>query len=129
MHHVVVVGDQLFGDDGSVIGTHGFYVDVTPSEQERQRKMTAAVAEIAGNREAIDQAKGMLMMAYGIGAQTAFEVLKWRSEQTNVKLRALAEQLIADFTSFSGNETLPNRAAYDNPLLTAHECITPDLAS
>jgi hypothetical protein len=129
VHHVVVVGDQLFGEDGTVIGTHGFYVDVTPSEQERQRAMTAAVAEIAVNRQVIDQAKGMLMMAYGIGAQPAFELLKWRSQQTNVKLRALAEQLIADFTSLGGTETLPPRSAYDNLVLTAHERINPHLAS
>jgi hypothetical protein len=128
VHHVVVVGDQLFGDDGSIIGTHGFYVDVTPSEQERQREMTAAVAEIAVNREVIDQAKGMLMMTYGIGAQPAFELLKWRSQQTNVKLRALAEQLIADFTSLGGTDTLPSRSAYDNLVLTAHQRI-PHLAS
>lgn len=129
VHHVVVVGDQLYGDDGAVIGTHGFYVDVTPSERERQQEMTAAVAEIAENRAAIDQAKGMLMMAYGIDEQTAFELLRWRSQQTNMKLRALAEQLVADFVSLGGSETLPPRSTYDNLLLTAHERANPGLAS
>jgi hypothetical protein len=52
VHHVVV-GDQLHDDSGNVIGTHGFYLDVTPSEQERQQRMTTAVAEIAENRAAI----------------------------------------------------------------------------
>jgi hypothetical protein len=128
-HHVVVVGDQLFGDDGSVVGTHGFYVDVTPSEQERQREMTAAITEIAENRAAIEQAKGMLMMAYGIDAHTAFELLRWRSQQTNVKLRMLAEQLAADFTALGGGENLGVRSAYDNLLMTAHERVRSDLAS
>ena len=37
VHSVVVVGDQLYGGDGTVIGTHGFYVDVTPLlQQEKQ---------------------------------------------------------------------------------------------
>lgn len=129
VHHVVVVGDQLYGDDGTVIGTHGFYVDVTPSEQQRQAELTAAVAEIAVNRAAIDQAKGMLMMAYGIDAPTAFELLRWRSQQANVKLRSLAEQLVADFMALGGNENLAPRSAYDNLLLTAHDRIDPSLAS
>lgn len=129
VHHVVVVGDQIYGEDGVVIGTHGFYVDVTPSEQQRQQEVTAAVAEIAENRAAIEQAKGMLMMAYGIDAQTAFELLRWRSQQTNVKLRPLAEQLVADFMALGGDENLPPRSAYDNLLVTAHDRISRDLAS
>jgi hypothetical protein len=128
VHHVVVVGDLLYGDDGAVIGTHGFYVDVTPSEQQRQTEVTAAVAEIAENRASIDQAKGMLMMVYGIDAQTAFELLRWRSQQANVKLRSLAVQLVADFQALGGGENLPPRSAYDNLLLTAHDRISPDLA-
>src|ERR1700744_5104047 len=28
VHHVVVVGDQLYDHHGEVVGTHGFYVDV-----------------------------------------------------------------------------------------------------
>ena len=47
VHHVVVVGDLLRQDAGTVVGTHGYYVDVTPSEQERQDEVTAAVTVIA----------------------------------------------------------------------------------
>jgi hypothetical protein len=129
VHHVVVVGDLLYGDRGVVIGTHGFYVDVTPVERQRQEQVTAAVAEIAMNRAAIDQAKGMLMMTYGIDAQTAFDLLTWRSQQTNVKLRPLAEQLVADFMALGGDENLQPRSVYDNVLLTAHDRISPGLAS
>jgi PAS domain S-box-containing protein len=128
-HHVVVVGDQLYGDSGTVIGTHGFYVDVTPSEKERQQELSAAVAEISENRAAIEQAKGMLMMTYGIDAATAFELLKWRSQQNNAKLRVLAEQLVKDFTAVGGRDALAPRAAYDNLLMTAHERIHTGLAS
>ena len=131
VHHVVVVGDQLYADDdrGAVIGTHGFYLDVTPMEQERQQAMTAAVAEIAENRAAINQARGMLMMVYGIDAEPAFELLKWRSQQSNVKLRALAEQVVADFRALGGGDTLAPRSVYDNMLLTAHDRIDADVAS
>ncbi|MHC9291521.1 PAS and ANTAR domain-containing protein [Mycobacterium sp. LTG2003] len=121
VHEVVVVGDQLFGDDGSVIGTHGFYVDVTPSMTEaRQQVVTEAVAEIAEARSGIEQAKGMLMLIYRIDADAAFELLRWRSQETNTKLRLLAEQIAKDFLDLDYNEILPNRVVFDRLLLTAH---------
>ena len=119
--HVVVVGDQLFDDAGAVIGTHGFYVDVTPSMREaHDERVTEAVAEIAEARSGIEQAKGMLMLIYRINAESAFELLKWRSQETNTKLRALAEQIAKDFLELSYEEVLPVRAVYDRLLLTAH---------
>ena len=85
VRYVVVVGDQLI-DDSAVIGTHGFYVDVTPTlSQEKQELLNEAVAEIAESRSAIEQVKGMLMVVYRISADTAFELLRWRSQETNVK--------------------------------------------
>ncbi len=121
IHHVVVVGDQIYDDDGAVIGTHGFYVDVTPSIKEAQDEVvTEAVAEIAEARSGIEQAKGMLMLIYRINADSAFELLKWRSQETNVKLRVLAEQIAKDFVDLDYDEVLPARAVYDRLLLTAH---------
>jgi|RhiMethySRZTD1v2_1073278.scaffolds.fasta_scaffold1645471_1 ANTAR domain-containing protein len=61
--------------------------------------ITKAVAEIIDRRAVIEQAKGVLMVVYNIDADAAFELLKWRSQQTNTKLRALAEQLMTDFPS------------------------------
>ena len=124
-HHVVVVADQLFGDDGStVIGTHGFYIDATPSAQtgtrEQQERVSEAVAEIAEARSGIEQAKGMLMLIYRISADAAFELLKWRSQETNTKLRALTEQIAKDFLELDYHELLPHRSVYDRLLLTAH---------
>jgi fructose-specific component phosphotransferase system IIB-like protein len=121
VHHVVVVGDQIFDDAGEVIGTHGFYVDVTPSMKgAHDESVTVAVAEIAEARSGIEQAKGMLMLIYRINADSAFELLKWRSQETNTKLRVLAEQIAKDFLQLSYDEVLPARAAYDRLLLTAH---------
>lgn len=125
IHHVVVVGDRIYDDVGAVIGTHGFYVDVTPSvEQVRDDMVNEAVAEIAESRGAIEQAKGMLMLIYRITAESAFELLKWRSQETNVKLRALAEQIAADFVGLTYDETLPPRETFDSLLLTAHLRLT-----
>ena len=120
VHDLIVIGDYLHDDDGAVIGIRGYYVDVTPSEEEQQDLVTEAVAEIAESRGAIEQTKGMLRLIYRVDASTAFELLKWRSQKTNVKLRLLAEQLSADFLTLNYDETLPNRSAYDNLLMTAH---------
>jgi PAS domain S-box-containing protein len=129
VHHVVVVGDLLRDDNATVIGTHGFFIDVTPSERARQDQVTAAVTRITERRSGIEQTKGMLMLVYGIDEPTAFDLLKWRSQQANVKLRPLAEQVANDFLELSGGETLPPRSAYDNALLTAHLRIDPESQS
>lgn len=119
VHHVVVVADTLFDDDGAVVGTQGYYVDVTPHQDGDQRRLSAAVAEIAENRAVIEQAKGMLMVIYGITADAAFDLLRWRSQEANVKLRRLAEQVVDDFVGLSQRDQHAARAVYDNLLLTA----------
>ena len=124
VHQVVVVGDQLFDETGAVIGTHGFYVDVSPSiAHAQQQAVTEVVAEIAEARGAIEQAKGMLMLIYRLDEDAAFELLKWRSQETNTKLRLLAEQLARDFLALDYSETLPSRVVFDRLLLTAHQRI------
>jgi fructose-specific component phosphotransferase system IIB-like protein len=120
VHDVVVVGDQTFDEAGEVVGTHGFYVDVSPRADTHSERFSEAVAEIAEARSGIEQAKGMLMLIYRINADSAFELLKWRSQETNTKLRALAEQLAKDFLDLPYDEILPARAVYDRLLLTAH---------
>ncbi|OHU72358.1 ANTAR domain-containing protein, partial [Mycobacteroides chelonae] len=122
VHHVVVIGDRLYDDRGTVIGTHGFYVDVTPSaHQDHEDSLTAAVVEIAESRGIIEQAKGMLMLVYRLNADAAFELLKWRSQENNVKLRALAQQIVTDFQSLDFGMDLPARSEYDRLLLTTHQ--------
>ena len=61
------------------------------------------------------------MLIYRIDADAAFELLRWRSQETNVKLRTLAEQVLADFVELTDEETLPPRATFDHLLLTAHQ--------
>jgi hypothetical protein len=54
----------------------------------------------------------------------AFDLFRWRSQETQVKLRPLAEQVVAEFQALSRGHRLPPRSAYDNALLTAHQRIT-----
>lgn len=121
VHEVVVIGDQLNDDDGRLIGTHGFYVDVTPTAAMTKAIVSAALTEITENRSVIEQAKGMLMLIYRVDADSAFELLRWRSQESNVKLRVLAEQLLADYAALTYEEVLPPRATFDHLLLTAHQ--------
>jgi hypothetical protein len=118
VRHVVVVGDQLYDDQRAVIGTYGFYVEVTQvPDQAHEDLVTARLAEIADSRAAIEQAKGMLMLIYGIDDAAAFNLLKWLSQEANVKLRLLAEQICKDFRG--ARLTLTSQSEFDQLLLTA----------
>jgi hypothetical protein len=118
VHYVVVVGDQLRNGEGTVIGTYGFYVDVSRlPDPENEDRLTAKLAEIAGKRAAIEQAKGMLMLIYGIDDEAAFNLLKWLSQDANIKLRRLAEQVVEDFCQ--AGPSLTSQTEFDHLLLTA----------
>jgi hypothetical protein len=118
---VVVIGERLHDNTGEVTGTQGFYIDVTPTGEAREADISQAVAEIADNRAVIEQAKGALMYVYRVEAGAAFDVLKWRSQETNVKLRALAEQLLADIRTLKHDESESCRSTFDRLLLTTHQ--------
>lgn len=125
---VVVVSQQVCDDAGAAVGVRGFYIDVTRSpgqadelQREHDRRLGDAVAEITERRSVIDAVKGMLMLVYRIDAEKAFDLLRWRSQITNTKLRLLAQQLLDDFTGLVYDEVLPTRSTFDGLLLTAHE--------
>ena len=126
-HEVIVVSEQR-RDATGVVGVHGFYVDVTPTaqqlaatERDHQSRVTEAASEIADRRTIIDEAKGMLMLVYRIDATRAFELLRWRSQVTNTKLRLFAERLIEAFSRVEYGDVLPPRSVFDEILLTAHQ--------
>jgi hypothetical protein len=90
-------------------------------ESDDEDRIGKAIAEVVAHRAIIEQAKGMLSVIYGLDDRAAFDVLRWRSQTTNTKLRALAGQLIADFRAAHRSPNPPPRAIYDQLLLTAHE--------
>ena len=120
-HEVVVVADLFRDDAGTVIGTHGFYIDVTRAAADRETSITEKVAAIAEHRAVIEQVKGILMLVYSIDAGSAFDLVKWRSQATNIKLRSIAEQLLSDFLALSRGGTVPSREAFDHALMTVHQ--------
>jgi PAS domain S-box-containing protein len=126
VRYVVVVGDQLYDSQGEVIGTHGFYVDVSPlADREREDLVTEKLAQITEHRAGIEQAKGMLMLIYGLSDSAAFDLLKWLSQEANVKLRPLAERITEDFRGVG--PTLTSQSEFDHLLLTAHSRINGNL--
>jgi PAS domain S-box-containing protein len=122
IHVVVVVGDRWKDDAGEVVGTTGFYIDVTEEfDADVRRSLDEVVATIAARRATINQAMGMLMLAHGVSAEKAFAMLARRSQQTNVKLRDLAAQFVKEAAAASAGDA----ARVDDILATVHERVGP----
>lgn len=120
IHHVLVVGDQFCDDDGKVVGTHGFYIEITPSAaRSREESISAKVAEITRRRGVIERTKGMLMLIYGIDEDAAFNMLKTLSQSGNTKLGLLAQRIAEDFSAL-GKEVITARWRFDQRLRGAH---------
>ncbi|MBF6435377.1 PAS and ANTAR domain-containing protein [Nocardia cyriacigeorgica] len=118
-HHVIVVGEPLV-EDGVVVGATGYCVDVTGSfDVQRKEILDETVPDIIHARSVIEQAKGALMLIYGLSADEAFRVLRWRSQETNIKLRDFAELLVAALPT-QGEAPAQQRIRFDHVLLTVH---------
>jgi len=94
--------------------------DDRATDRDFQDQLSEAVQEVSNHRAVIEQAKGMLMLLHDLDADAAFELLRWRSQDRNVKLRELAEQVVTEFRRLSGATPLP-RDVYDLCFMNAHE--------
>ncbi len=93
---IVTVGEGARGPDGTVRELTGYHVDVTDRQiRALAERAATAVDGATASRAAIEQAKGALMLVYGIGPEDAFNQLVWQSQHSNIKLRDLAERLVA----------------------------------
>lgn len=98
---------------GRVTELFGYFIDVTDSHREAAaRDATASIQASAARRAVIEQAKGVLMVVYGIDEESAFERLREASNQANIAVRDIAHTLV---TLFSGPEVtvFPTREAID----------------
>jgi PAS domain S-box-containing protein len=118
IRNVVVVGDAVTDADGRITATSGFYVDITDAFNiDLQQSVTNELQVIIPHREIIEQAKGMLMVTYQLTADAAFGILKWRSQEHNVKLATIAGKLVTDLpVLLRGHSAL--RAPVDHYLMT-----------
>lgn len=127
VHRVAVISQNRVDTSQSPVGLDGFYLDLTEEfdkktsqdfDQAVDEAVDVAVSEFTAHRSVIEQAKGMVMMAYSIPADRAFDVLKWRSQQSNTKIRMLCELIVkraVDEVSLAGD----SRTKFDEILLSA----------
>ncbi|MGH3524120.1 MAG: ANTAR domain-containing protein, partial [Mycobacterium sp.] len=94
-------------------------------DKNRQEILDEALPDLFEARAVIEQAKGVLMAVYRVSADQAFGVLRWRSQVTNTKVRALAQQLVADVATLAATSA-DAQGEFDHLLLTAHERIVAD---
>jgi aryl carrier-like protein len=93
---VVLVGEGGVCEDDEPATIEGYYIDLTPDfDEESEEHAQQAVAASVESRAVIEQAKGALMLAYGLDSEQAFAMLRWWSRNRNVKVRELAERLVA----------------------------------
>ena len=125
-HTVMVVADRILDADARPVGTAGFYIDLSDAIADAEREtVEQRLPEIVASRAVIEQAKGVLMCMYRINSAQAFKVLTWRSQETNITLRALAEPLIAELPTVA--KPSPEVVTqFDHLLLTLQERVPPE---
>jgi hypothetical protein len=123
VHDTIVVADRVSDATGAVVGTAGYYLDLTATFVEnRQVALDEALPDLFESRALIEQAKGILMAIYRVSPEQAFGVLRWRSQETNTKLRSLAQQLITEMST-QPPPSAEVQANFDHLLLTVHHRI------
>jgi hypothetical protein len=109
---VLSLGAGSCDDTGAVRSVAGYFVDVTDAVRLLSEEQTReAVQRSAQSRADIEQAKGILIAAYGIDAEAAFHLLRWHSQHANIKLREIAEGLVRTFTDADTGTVTPRRRA------------------
>jgi hypothetical protein len=107
----LVAGD--FADDGTLVGVSGFLVDATESvRRTTAREVDEAMELMSHSRPAIEQAKGALMVTYGLDPEDAFLLLRRYSQHVNVKVRDVARNIVEALPD--GDLPLGSRATWDD---------------
>lgn len=99
-HRVVAVGGGAMDADGTLVAMEGYLIDLTPDvRRETHTAADRAVAAATEHRSTIEQAKGVLMGVFAIDADSAFSMLRWFSQQYNIKVSLLATRLVAEVST------------------------------
>jgi anti-anti-sigma factor len=115
-HWVLIAGEGTFDAGGAVTGIRGYLIDLTaPLTRARSKEVARLLHKAADARATIEQAKGALMLVYGLDAQTAFALLSWHSQHANIKLRDLARRLVAGLAG-DANPSVGFRARLDESI-------------
>lgn len=93
-HHVLTAVETC-EDSGRITGMRGFTVDLSRTVESANRHAAdEAIRGTYASREVIEQAKGIIMGLRGGTPEQAFSILAARSQNVNIKLAALAGQLV-----------------------------------
>lgn len=102
MTRTLVITGQGYRESGTgeVTVISGYVIDVTDSHRAAAaRDATASIQAATERRAAIEQARGMLMMVYSVDQDMAFQLLRRVSNDANVPLRDIAQELVGFVTS------------------------------
>ncbi|EST28389.1 hypothetical protein N566_22830 [Streptomycetaceae bacterium MP113-05] len=117
VRRLVVVGDGETDAAGRVSGIRGFFIDVTDPVNEQIREVSdGAITAARNSQESIDQARGIIMGVYGVGADAALALLRRHSQHTNTRLRDLAEALVEAAPSPPGSPRTDLRRRLESAL-------------
>lgn len=102
------------------------YVSVAVTALGAARRAAAAQAQVERllgameSRAGIEQAKGIVMVMLNVTDEKAFDLIKWRSQETNTAVRVLCRQLLADVAA---NPLLDQNvsAEFAKLLMTVHK--------
>ena len=91
VHTVVTIGEAARNTDGKIVKVRGYLIDVTDALHRDIAAATRMAVELsAETRAVIEQAKGALMITYGLDEDEAFALLRWHSQHANIKIRDIA---------------------------------------
>lgn len=92
---VLLAGHGEDAGGPEVQAVKGYLVDLTESSRlASQDDVRRALDGALEHRAVIEQAKGVLMLAHGVDADEAFGLLRAYSQDSNVKVRDLADRLV-----------------------------------
>jgi PAS domain S-box-containing protein len=93
--HVLTSGDALQDKDGKVTALEGTLLDLSSTlRRETEQIARDAVIAATATRSVIDQARGILMGRLLIGSEEAFQLLVTHSSYRNIKLAAVAAEIL-----------------------------------
>lgn len=87
--------DQFEASVARVAASRAADAIVAVTELDGARRLAGQLEQAMASRAVIEQAKGVLMALRGIDEHAAFEWLRTSSQAQNVKVRSLAEQVVA----------------------------------
>ncbi|WP_421733579.1 ANTAR domain-containing protein [Cellulomonas sp.] len=113
---LAAAGSQVSGARTTITGL------VTDATVPRLRAISASTNAQLGlaleSRTAVDQAKGVLMLEYGMDADAAFGLLRSASQERNMRVRVLADRIVRGVADAGGLPS-PAREQVDDLVLHA----------